>query len=336
MRAPAAPTTELVTAEQPAPAAPAPEQPAPAGDVDTLYPDNTDEPAEGATGEDADPAEGGEDPAPKGDGEDDAGEDTLSTVDQLLEQIQLAPEKFGNLKINVKVDGATSAVPVSELIKSYQIGEAATKRLEDAKIKAAALTSTAETEREAAHANLSVVAKLVKSAEDVLERDIKAIDWPKLRAEDPAEYAAKKDEVRDRRAEINSLKDQGKKAWTDAVAAQRDQARADTGEMIAEQKTKLLEAIPDWSDPVKAKAEIAQLTDYLVTKRGFTNEEVAGTIDHRLLVLARDAWRYQNLQSKTDVAKKKVAIIPKTLKPNSQGSPASRPKERTLLEDLYG
>lgn len=338
MPATAAPTIEPEATQQPqTPATPAPATPGPADDADPLYSEDRagdppeDPPEEGAGDE------GDEDhPAPEGaSDEGDAGGEALSTVDQLLEQTQLDPETFGKLKINVKVDGVTTPVPVSDLLKSYQIGEAATKRLEDAKVKAAALTSDAEAKREAVHANLSVVAKLVKSAEDLLDADVNKINWDKLRVEDPAEYAAKKDEVRERRDRIKALKDEGKKAWSDAVAAQREGARAALGETIADQKAKLLEAIPSWSNPETAKAESAKMTDFLVNHRGFSREEIANTTDYRLLVLARDAWQNQTLQSKAAAAKKKVATVPKTLRPGSQGNPP-KPKEKTLLEDLYG
>jgi hypothetical protein len=235
------------------------------------------------------------------------------------------------------VDRETTQVPISDLIKSYQIGEAATKRLEDAKVKAAEITRDVATKQETLHASLSSAAKLIKQAEDVLEADVQKTDWDKLRAEDPAEYAARKEDLKDRRAAIKALKDEGAKAWRDAVASQQDGARANLEERIAAEKEALLKAIPEWSKPETAKADVAKLTSHLIDNEGFTKDEIAGTTDHRLLVIARKAMLYDALQGKTDAAKKKVAKIPKTLKPNTRASaPAGGAKERTLLQDLYG
>jgi hypothetical protein len=337
----------------PAPAAPAPasaervsEQPAPAkSPLLDLYPEgapaepeNEPENSDPASAEQSDPAA----PAPAK-ADDTADENTISTVKDLIEHFELDPEFFNTLKIDVKVDRQTMAVPISDLIKSYQIGEAATKRLEDAKTKAQALTSDLATKQENLHASLSSAAKLIKQAEDVLEADVKKIDWEKLRAEDPAEYAALKDDIKERRAAVKALKDQGAQAWRDAVAsaqaAQSGPNEEERAAYIAKEKDALLEAIPDWSDQTKAKAEVGQLVSYLTTDAKFTADEVKGAIDHRLLVLGRKAMLYDRLQDKTDAAKKKVAKIPKTMKPAAGAKPvaaAPASKSSGILKDMYG
>jgi hypothetical protein len=332
-----APTPGPAT-ETPAPApAPAPEpaahEPSAREDLysETEEPEPSPEPQPGAE-------PGAAAPKP----EEPADENTISTVDELLEHYQLDPEAFNGLKVNVKVDRQTTAVPISELIKSYQIGEAATKRLEDAKTKAASIISDVTTKQEQLHAELSSAATLIGEAEAMFEADSKAIDWNKLRREDPAEYAAQKRDFDDRAARIKDLKAKGAKAWRDAVASQRTEAETQTAARIAAEKDNLLAAIPDWKDQEKAKVEVGKLTSYLTglpETLAFSPDEIRATTDHRLLVLARKAMLYDASQNKTSAALKRVAKVPKTIKPAAgrtaaPAAPAS--KSAGILKDLYG
>lgn len=277
-----------------------------------------------------DPAAPGVAEAPAGDAPGDG--DAISTLAELIEQNQFDPGWFNTLKVDVKVDGETTAVPLSALVKSYQIGEAATKRLDDAKTRAAAMTTEITTQRDVLHGQLSAAATLIKHAEAALEGEVKEIDWAALREKDPAEWSAKKAEVAERRERLKALKDQGSQAFQDAVKAHRANTDAALEQQLVTSRAALKDAIPEWLDKEKAKAEMTQIETYLTTKEGFSVEEIRGTIDHRLLVLARKAWLHDNAQL-SDPSKKLVRKMPKMLKPN--GAPPPGPSGKSNVDILY-
>lgn len=319
-----APTIEPVQAPTPAPA-PGPTVETPTTSL--LYGDETPAPAEPVSEEKP------EEPA-KPEGGDETEEHTISTVAELIEQSQFDPEWFNSLKLEAKVNGKTTPVTISDLLKSYQIGEAAESRLEEAKTHAKALTGEVAQQKEVLTSQLSSVASLMKEAEALLDKDEAGVNWADLREKDPGEHAAKKLEIKERREHIQSLKEKGAQAWRESVQANQQKSQDDFKQKVAAEKTALFEAIPEWKDPEKAKVEVPKMTDHLVSKYGFTKEEVSGTIDHRLLAIGRDSMLYHELQSKNETAKKKIVKIPKVLRPGPSTPP--KPKESSILTDLYG
>lgn len=346
-----APTPEPAAASSAAPApapAPAAAPPAPAAKepsaASLLYAELDDVPAPAPAAAQNDDNDDGADPAPpntdapageKASATDPVAE-TLGTIEELIAHHQLDPEWFNSLKVDVKVDRQTMQVPFADLIKSYQIDTAATKRLEDAKTHAKAITQDLAIQKETLQTQLSSAAALVKHAEALLERDAKGVNWAQLREKDPAEYAAKKADFEEQRKFIASLKDEGANAWRAAVQQQQSAAVDGLKERLATENEALLGAIPEWKDEKTRTAEKAALVKYLTGPVGLTQEQVAVVADHRMIVMARKAMNWDELQTKTDAAKQKVVKIPKVLKPGAAAAAAAAPKDTSMLEDLYG
>jgi len=92
-------------------------------------------------------------------------------------------------------------------------------------------------------------------------------------------------------------------------------------EVIGSEAEALTAAIPEWADEKVATAEKAGLYNYAVGL-GFSDEEVGGITDHRIILLLRDAMKYQGLLEKGSDLKGKAKNAP-TLKP---GKPVNRAK----------
>lgn len=300
------------------------------GEVEKPQPETADAPEE--TPEDAgkqavpEHAEDAGDEAAEGDK--DADEVPISSVQELIEHHQFDPEWFNTLKASVKVDGQTADVPLADLVKSYQIGAAADKRLEEAKTKAKAIQDEAAEKSGQIQAQFAVAAKLVTKLETALTEDISGIDWNTLRTEDPAEFAAKKTEFAERGERIEQMKREAYGEFQESVKAQQEQSRETHQQRLVAEQAALLESLPEWRDSEKAKAEKAEVADYLIS-RGFSQEDVMGASDHRLILVAREAMLYRKTQSNTDAARKKLAKVPKVLKPGAPKPEQQRNKERT-------
>ena len=246
-------------------------------------------------------------------------EEIVSSLDELIEAQQWDREWVQGLKIPVKIDGEESQATLSDLVKSYQMSEAAEKRLEDAKAKSKAITEQLQQKAEGLNAQYATAATLIQNAEKLLDADTSAIDWNKLREDDPAEFSAKKEEIRDRREQINNLKRQAVENYQNSISQATQGTQQERLAQLQAEQQALLEKLPDWRDPEKADAEKTKLVGYL-TGQGFEQEDVMGASDHRLILLARKAMLYDEQQSKSDVAKKKLTKVPKVLKP---GTPKS-------------
>lgn len=330
--APAAPASPAPDAAQPSvasllyedgPAAP----PAPAAPA---------APRAAGQGEEEQPAPGAaEGDKPAGGNQPEA--ETIGLVSELLEHYQLDPEYFQSLKIDVKVDRETLQVPVSELVKNYQIGEAANRRLEDAKSTVKAVTQDLAAKSETLHSQLSAAAALVKEAEAELAREYNAVDWKTLKEKDPAKYAADQLDFEKRLDHIKELREKGSKAWQEVANQRQSEAMANLKDTLIRENEALLAVIPEWKDEKVRLAEKKQLAEYLTGPLvGLTQDQINVVTDHRFIVMARKAMQQDALQDKKAALKQRVTKIPKVLKPNGSNPPPPAPKNSSAAEVLYG
>jgi membrane protein involved in colicin uptake len=146
------------------------------------------------------------------------------------------------------------------------------------------------------------------------------VNWEALQQLDPAEYIRQR-ELQAQRAQawnqtktrVESLRTEQKKA-KQAQAAQR-----------------LVEAIPEWLDPVRANAEATQLLEG-AKHYGLTAQDIDDMADHRVVVVLRDALAYRALKDKTASTKEEVKKAPVMAKPGTvkQGNPQALHAHRTI------
>lgn len=255
-----------------------------------------------------------------------------SSLDEIFAAAEIEPDTARGLPVRVKVNGRESNVPLGELVSSYQVRSAADQRLAEAKEKAQSLDQELAQRREAAEANLHQTAKLLERAESQLDQETRGIDWAALRKDDPDEYAAKKVEIGERRAELDKLKREAQETYRQEREQQETQLRERLQQRQAEEQKRLFEAVPEWNDAERFKADSQRLHEYL-KGQGFADQEIATAADHRLIVMARKAMLYD--QGQRGAAAKRVAKAPRTLRPGARGAPA-KPKAKTREERWYG
>ena len=95
----------------------------------------------------------------------------------------------------------------------------------------------------------------------------------------------------------------------------------------------MLKAVPEWKDEVAATKEQAELVQE-AKSRGLTDDELALVDNHRIILLLRDAMRYQQLQGKKPLVRKKAKGSP-VVKPGATKRPkAKRTKTQSARERL--
>ena len=205
-----------------------------------------------------------------------------------------------------------------------QVNEAADKRrAADAELQAAA------TERRNYLANLNQLIEGLARQTAGEFADIRTPeDLETLATTDPQRYLrwqARRDALQAAAAEQAAIADR-----VNAEQMRRQQS------WMAEQRTKLLAAMPELADAAKAKEFVTESTAYL-RDRGFTDQEIGLTLDHRYAAVIRDALAHRKAQQATKTAaEKKLATAPRLQRPGgARDSRGSRsPQEKAALTSI--
>jgi hypothetical protein len=219
--------------------------------------------------------------------------------------------------IELVIDGAKVTKTFAELKAEAQKYAGAEKRFEEA----AAIRKDAET-------RLAVLPEREKQLGQVLEYYIaqsaqfldKQPNWEQLIAEDPQKYLAERHAWEKKQQE--NL--QARQIQTELQRRNAEQEQASKAQRVAEERTKLLGAIPEWQDPAKA-AEGARAIDQYLRGAGIPAEMLGDIDHHQVLVIARKAMLYDQAIAKQKAARETGA---QRQKPNQQAQPKAARVER--------
>lgn len=214
----------------------------------------------------------------------------------------------------VKVDGEEKQVKADELVKSYQLEQAAQKRMQEA----AEIRKNSEAEMQA----LAQQREKYGRALQAIEAQLNSVQekpkeyWDNLYQEDPLEWAKQRDAYRDRKEGL--VKVQAERARIEQE--QQAQLAQQHQQYLAEQQQQLLQRIPEWQDEEIATREKQNVITY-AQRLGYTEQELATASDSRAIEALRKAYLYDELMSKKPAAQKKVTKAPKTVK---AGTPTTK------------
>ena len=141
-----------------------------------------------------------------------------------------------------------------------------------------------------------------------------------MRENNPAVYSAKMVEYSNTKQQIDAVKRGVQEKIQGFQSEQKSMHEQAMQEHMRKEREALVAAWPEMADENKAQPEREALIGEL-KHRGFTDQEIGGASDHRLLLMARDAMRWRQSASKADAAKKKVVKIgKKVIKPGARQS----------------
>lgn len=241
----------------------------------------------------------------------------LSTVAELAEATGLEMDAILGLKVQAKIDDKVSEVPLSQILKSYQLEGHLTKEQQKVSEFKKALEYEKETRIKALDEKLKTADAVVVALEKQIMGEFQSVNWLELRQTDPAEYAARKQEYAERYQQIEQLKHGVRGELQKLEQEGMEEARKTHEKYIQEQASKATEFFPELSNPEKAGVFKSELKSYLQSPPyGYSEAEIdSGVVDHRQLVLIQKAMLYDKATKKSDIVKKKVITLPKVLKP---------------------
>lgn len=261
----------------------------------------------------------------------------VTTVEQLAEHFELDPEWMQELTITQKVNGKEVEVKLADALTTHRKVTAADAYLTDAKVKAKSMLEEISTQQEQLNTAVVTAGTLIQAVESDIEADVQGIDWEKLRHQDPAEYSAKKEEVRERRDKLQKMKEGALAEYQQVSEQMRQQEEAARLARLPQEQEVLVERIPEWANDEVAGKEREELVNYLYSE-GFDQAEVEYvSYSGKALAALVKAMRYDKSKGKVDAVKKKVVKIPKVLKPGSnKGEQPSKSKGDDPVSIMYG
>lgn len=227
-------------------------------------------------------------------------------------------------RYTIKVDGKDVEVPLSELKAGYSRQSDYTRKTQALAKEREEFQPHVEAVRQerAQYAHLLGILEQQVKAGTPESFDMKRFDEDPIEA--PKEYAL----WQANQARLAAIKSEQERI----EAAQQAEREEQTKVWLQGEKAKLMDKVPTWRDPEKAKTEYAAIREHAIKVLGFDDKDMDQALDHRLLVTLRKAWQFDQLMAKSKntkpVVPKAKTATPGNAQPPRKGTDLARSKQR--------
>lgn len=239
------------------------------------------------------------------------------TLDDIAEAFELDEDAIKAIKVKTKVDGKEGEATLKDVIKNFQLDKALTERAETlAHMRKEYEQRFQQWEHQYAE-KMQFADAFTGIMENSLKQQVANVDWKQLREDDPAEYAARRQEFMERIGELEALK--AKVQNQRQIDAQRlyEQQNLAVRAAIEENVKRLPELIPEFKDRETMRAEMEELKQYL-RSNAYKDEEIDSVYDARAIAVARKAMLYDKLVAKGLKKQAESKPKPKFVKPSAR------------------
>jgi hypothetical protein len=240
--------------------------------------------------------------------DDESNEETTEEQSELDEETE-EEEKPAEV-YTVKVDGKEVEVTLDELQKGYSRTQDYTRKTQQI----AETRKAVEAEASAIRAEREQYAQLLGALKQQLESTEAPVDMDRLYNEDPIEWVRQSEVMRQKQDKLAAIQSEQQRL-SQLTAHQRAQ---EMQAHLASQQEALIQAVPEWKDSKKAKAEKALLIEF-GQKIGFSEDELKNVYDHRAVIALRKAALYDQMMSKRGQIKPVINNGPRPAKPSAAG-----------------
>ena len=228
-------------------------------------------------------------------------------------------------KYRVKVSGEEVEVSLDELLNGYS-------RTADYKKKTQSLAEqrkAVEADRvkiDEAAKTRETYAQRLQVIEQLLQQQDQGQDLASLKSEDPIAYAVAMGEKMERDKQLQAVQMERQRVQQEQQSHQQAQLQ----KHIQAEQAKLVEAIPEFKDDVKAEVIRRDIRNY-AKAQGFSDQELSQVYDSRAVLALYKAAQYDKLMAGKGVTSKKVANAPKTIRPGTSNPQSS--ENETVKKD---
>ncbi len=276
--------------------------------------------AEGATGE----GEGTQDADPQAQAPESAEEaKEYGSLEEYLTDQKIDPTDFMTLPVITKVDGIEKPVSIADLRDAYQLKEASYNRMNALATERTQFQGEQTTVRQALGTRIQQAEQLFKMAQDALMGEFNSISAQDLAQLDAGQQALLRQQFADRQQLIQ----RGLQQVNTARQQETEQANQSRLQALPQERDKMLAARPEWKDPAKfqvAREGMSKAAHHL----GFTDAELQGFTDHRVLLGLDLAAKALQLQASKPGALKRVRAAPHMAAPGTR-TPSSPHGDRS-------
>jgi hypothetical protein len=213
----------------------------------------------------------------------------------------------------IKAAGEEKEVPLSELIKGYQLGADYTKKTTEVAEQRKLVEAERGAIEEAKYARDNYAQRL-QAIDNFLTSQMPQEDLHSLKENDPIGYAVKVAEISEKKEQLQAIRAEQARI---AQEQQSDYARA-MSDRVQQEASKLAQVLPEFSDPVKGDNFRKEIRNYGKTL-GFTDEELSQVYDSRHVLTLQKAMMYDKLQKSKPAITKKVNEAPRMLRAGTSG-----------------
>jgi Tfp pilus assembly protein PilN len=232
-------------------------------------------------------------------------------------------------KYRVKVSGEEVEVSLDELLNGYSRTADYQKKTQSLAEQRKAVEADRVKIDEAAKTR-ETYAQRLQVIEQLLQQQDQSQDLASLKAEDPIAYAVAMAEKMERDKQLQAVQMERQRVQQEQQSHQQAQLQ----KHIQAEQAKLVEAIPEFKDDVKAEVIRRDIRNY-AKAQGFTDQELSQVYDSRAVLALYKAAQYDKLMANKGVTSKKVATAPKTIRPGTSNPQSSDnetfKKERAAL-----
>lgn len=279
---------------------------------EVVYPDDTEETvdeSEEVTAQDSDDddevIQSEESHGP--DDQDDDGLEALA-AELGLDGDRLTLSEDGEVLVKLKVNGRDQTVDLKEAIAGTQFSKANDEKARTLAEERKTFESERQQVAEAYQQQLQQIQGLGEMLQSKLTQEFQSIDWDRLRVTDPAEWAAKQEEFKQRNAELHQA---GQMLGQQMRQQQEQMAQVEAQErqkILQSERQLMIDSNPDWADEDKMKAGLTEIVEYAKSS-GFSEDELQEVIYSRHVNVLKKAMLYD--QGKTVAEKKAKKPAPK-------------------------
>ena len=256
----------------------------------------------------------------------------FESIDDLAEALEMPVDDFlQSIKGKFKVNGEEGEVSLAEAFAGYQKDADYRHKTTELADQRKAFEEQTQQANSQLQERLTQADNLIENLNNQLMAEFQSVNWEELRTTNPGEYSARLSEFQGRQTQINQAQEETTQESSRIAQEQQAKQQAQYKELVTKETQLLNEAIPAWADSSVAKAEQAELSQFLANE-GFSQQEIANAADHRILKLAYKAMKVDAKVQKVDIAKIKVKKLPKLVKPSAkQNQQTQKAKQKAKL-----
>lgn len=260
--------------------------------------------------------------------EEDGTEESLKTITELAQYLEIEPEDVYNLQVPMS-DGE-NPLTISEMkdeyikhIRTQQRFDEERKSFEEERTKHQQEFSQMQAQ---ASSGATAVNEKVIEAEGTLRAitaQFESINWEEAKQHDAGQAAMYRQELQEAYQKASQMKQQAiQEAHTESQKAYQEYATNEWAETV--------KSIPEWTSQDSLKTDQAEMWE-TAKEYGISQNEFYRTVDHRLLKLLRDYTKLKVGMKNSDANAKRVRQTGVTLKP--RGIKRFAPTKKKALQE---